>query len=177
MADQMIAHILAMNVVAPLAALAWLAARSDRRPARALAPATALQIVLLWGWHLPAAMGIAAASAWASGAMLLSLLAAAAWFWWSVFGAPAEARWRALGALLVTGKLFCLLGVLLTFAPRAIYGAHVPHTAPGNAVADQQLAGLIMLAACPLTYTLTAVFLAYRWLVAIDRLPQLARLA
>jgi putative membrane protein len=49
--------------------------------------------------------------------------------------------------------------VLITFAPRAIYGhAHA------GALADQQLGGLIMLIVCPLTYILAAVVIVTRWL-------------
>jgi putative membrane protein len=57
-------------------------------------------------------------------------------------------------ALLLTGKLTCLLAVLLVFAPRALY----PHAA----LADQQFAGLLMLAACPLSYLGAALVITLR---------------
>jgi putative membrane protein len=87
----------------------------------------------------------------------------------------ARAGWSALAALLVTGKLFCLLGVLLTFAPRAIYGqiALLPLcfgiVSPRPILHDQQLAGLLMLAACPVVYVTAAIVIARRRLAALDR--------
>jgi putative membrane protein len=98
--------------------------------------------------------------------MHLSLAAAALWFWLAVLSDRSALRWRALVALALTGKLFCLLGVLLVFAPRLLYAAHP--VAPGQPVAaglaDQQLAGLMMVVACPLTYVLAAVIIAARGL-------------
>jgi putative membrane protein len=83
-------------------------------------------------------------------------------------------RWRALFALLLTGKLFCLLGALLVFAPRLLYGDpaaghawHTPET--GDALADQHLGGLLMLAVCPLTYVLAGVIIAAQWLRDLAR--------
>jgi putative membrane protein len=57
--------------------------------------------------------------------------------------------------------------VLLTFAPRALYASHT-HL---GTLDDQQLAGLIMLIACPATYLLAAVILAGRWLYGLDTKP------
>ena len=55
-----------------------------------------------------------------------------------------------------------MLGALLVFAPRPIYssGHH------GFDLADQQLAGLLMLAACPLSYVLAAIVIAVETLLA-----------
>ena len=69
----------------------------------------------------------------------------------------------------MTAKLFCLLGALLVLAPRPIYAAHSgPHhpVVPSGltALEDQQLAGLLMLAACALTYVAAGAIIAARWL-------------
>ena len=108
--------------------------------------------------------------------MHLSLIGAALWFWHSVILAAERSSWRALGALLITGKLFCLLGVLLAFASRPLYSqaalAHSGHSAHINAgmlLPDQQFAGLLMLIACPLTYVLAGVIIAARWMAEIER--------
>jgi putative membrane protein len=72
-----------------------------------------------------------------------------------------------LFALLVSGKLFCLLAVLLVFAPRFFYGAHGTHShggMPVDQLADQHLAGLLMLVVCPLSYVAAAVAIAAQWL-------------
>ena len=64
-------------------------------------------------------------------------------------------------ALMVSAKLFCLLGILMILAPRALYAGH--HGAAID-LADQHLAGLLMITACPLTYLALATFLAARWI-------------
>lgn len=159
---QMLSHILAMNAIAPLIAMAVLRSVSRRTWARCLLAATLAQAVLLWAWHAPPAVAAAMRSDWLHGGMQVSLFAAALLFWLAVF-ACREARWRAILSLLVTGKLFCLLGVLLVFAPRALYPGM-----SGAALADQQLAGLLMLVACPATYLVAGVVLAARWLGRIE---------
>jgi putative membrane protein len=179
----MAVHILAMNVVAPVALLALrslLPAESGRFGGQRIGTAATLQLVLLWGWHLPPATQFAVTASTGALAMHLSLLFAALWFWHCILFVGREPRWRSLLALLITGKLFCLLGVLLTFAPRPLYprladsylhGGHVLNEA--TLLSDQQLAGLLMLVACPLTYVLASVVLAARWLLdwKVDRSP------
>ena len=85
------------------------------------------------------------------------LLIAAMLFWLSLLSLPEPRRWHALPALLLTGKLVCLLAALLVFAPRALYGASHQHAALMQPLDDQQLAGLLMIAACPLSYLVAAV--------------------
>ncbi|WP_246727806.1 cytochrome c oxidase assembly protein [Chelativorans sp. Marseille-P2723] len=171
-------HILAMNVAAPFLVVLWrVLARPPVKTTYAgwVWPASLTQIALLWSWHMPAPMAAAFAVPALQLLMHASLFAAALWFWRCVMEDAEEVRWKALGALLVTGKLFCLLGVLLAFAPRVLYpraaelwtGSH--HVAEGVLLPDQQLAGLIMLAVCPLTYVLAGVVIAARWLRDIER--------
>lgn len=158
----MAGHILLMNVVAPL--LASLLHDGREVSGRTLLVASLLHLVLLWAAHLPGVM------AWYhhDTAMLLSgtvLFAAALWFWRAVLGQGGARRWRGLLALLLTGKLYCLLGVLLVFAPRPLYPGH------GSApilLADQQQAGLLMVVACPLSYVLAAVIIAAGWMNALE---------
>lgn len=167
LSSQMAQHIVLMNLVAPLAVVAMLTQLRQRQidipdPGRWIAPATVLQLGLLWFWHAPAVQG--AHSPVLHVAMMMSLTASALFFWWTVL-APGRRRWRALLALLVTGKLFCLLGVLLTFSPRPLYASgHAGHGIGAELLADQQLAGLLMLIACPATYVLAGLILAARWL-------------
>jgi putative membrane protein len=161
-------HILLMNVLAPLLALALVSGgHTTFASGRSLAAASAIQLVALWGVHAPATWGMASPAAH----LLLQglLFATALGFWWAVMAQPPAQSWRALFALLVTGKLFCLLGALLVFAPRALYPglaaahAHPGHAGPGG-LEDQQLAGLLMLLACPLSYVLAGIVIAARWL-------------
>jgi putative membrane protein len=179
LAHHMAVHILAMNLAAPLAAFFFRAFNpvTGWSISRWLWPAVALQLALLVGWHLPVVLAFAFASDAALAAMHLSLFLAALWFWLAVFAAADETAWRSLAALLGTGKIFCLVGVLLAFAPRPIYAAvGMSHgSAPPSAselLADQQLAGLLMLIACPLAYVLAGIVIAARWLSAIDKPPE-----
>jgi putative membrane protein len=169
----MLGHILLMNILAPAIVLFCRAADFATPRAihhRWISAATMIQIAVLWGWHLPIAVEWAAGSAVVMAAMSLSLFAVALFFWFTIFAAVGHARWRALGSLLITGKLFCLLGILLTFAPRLLYStSHAHHADP---LSDQQLGGLLMLIACPLTYVLAAVIISARWLTEIDRSAQ-----
>jgi putative membrane protein len=176
LADHMAVHIVSMNLAAPLAAMAWRALSVPARPAAThpLALATVFQILLLWGWHAPPVLQAALASPALHWLMQISVFAAALWFWACVFEATGARRWRALFALLVTGKLFCLLGVLLVFAPRALYALDLAghmHGAAGSPLEDQQLAGLLMIVACPLTYVLAGVVIAARWVLELDDQP------
>jgi putative membrane protein len=86
------------------------------------------------------------------------LLLSSVWFWLAIFDRTGARLRGKVAALLLTGKLFCLYAVLLTFAPRVLYG-----DAARIDLADQQLAGLLMITACPLTYVLAAVVLISRW--------------
>ena len=163
-ARHMGSHMVLMNAVAPLLALAVIASgRGLSRMASgyALTAATVLQLALLWGWHAPPALGVALQTAAGHAAMQATLLASALWFWCAVFADRTALRWRALLALLVTGKLFCLLGVLLIFAPRLVYPelAHGGRVV-GSTLADQQLGGLLMVVVCPLTYVLAGIVLS-----------------
>ena len=178
LAEHMAAHIFAMNVVAPLLVLAtkrFLPENAKDRLQGSIGPASVAQIVLLWAWHLPRSFAFAAASPAGMAAMHVSLFAVALWFWASVVAEAEASRWRSLGALLITGKLFCLLGVLLAFAPRPLYAEAAQAHAGGhmvmNLLADQQLAGLLMLVACPLTYVLAGIVIAARWIAEIERRP------
>jgi putative membrane protein len=165
-----------MNCLAPLAILATRTifhARLRENSSRWITAADGGQIATLWAWHLPPALEWAMDSSVGAVLMSISLGVAALWFWSIVIDCATDTVGRALLSLLVTGKLFCLLGVLLTFAPRPLYGiAASPHAAHAvDRLADQQLAGLLMLVFCPLTYVLAAIVITARWLTKIHDRP------
>lgn len=160
----MVAHIALMNLVAPALAL-LLANRMPPAATNRLFTATAVQIAVLVLAHAPPAL---AAAHHSIGWHLLAqavLLAASFWFWCGVVTAAGARRWRAIAALLVTGKVFCLVGAIFTFAPRPLVQG-LPLPLP-EALADQQLAGLLMLAACPLTYVLAGIVVSVLWLAEL----------
>jgi putative membrane protein len=168
--SHMCAHIWLMNAVAPAVALvaAGNGTNSPAASGAALVAATVAQMALLWAAHAPPVLHAASTSSVLHFLMQLSLFASALWFWRVVLAQRGAARWRSLLALLVSGKLFCLLAVLLVFAPRFFYGGHeLGHSNVGSNVdqlADQHLAGLLMLVVCPLSYVAAAVVIAAQWL-------------
>jgi putative membrane protein len=168
-------HILLMNLAAP--GLALSAHAFSRAPIRASAKflfvATAMQIAALWIAHSPPVVAASMQSFAIHVLIHAMLLASALSFWVSILSQDGTARWRAILALLATGKLFCLLAALLVFAPRALYPTHAGHgdqmVAAADLLSDQQLAGLLMLVICPLTYVFAGVLIAERWLSELRR--------
>jgi putative membrane protein len=101
---------------------------------------------------------------------LHALLFAVALAFWTSVAAAVTHRWQAMLALLISGKFACLLGVLLIFAPRRLFGVHAEHVAhTATSLIDQQLAGLLMITACPLSYVLPAVMLAVQAVNGLGR--------
>lgn len=172
LAKHMALHILAMNLLAPLLAYVWHRSRSaDASLNLSLTAVTTLQLVALWSWHVPAAFASATTLPVMGATMHMTLFLAALLFWRTVIDTATRAPWQSIAALLITGKLFCLLGVLLSFAPRPLYGsalrdAVLPHHME---LADQQTAGLLMLIACPLTYVLAGILIVRQWFVSSER--------
>ena len=164
-ARHMSLHLVLMNVLAPAAA----AAAVMVAPVAVLVPVwlwigAAAQIAVLWLWHAPALYALSTLPHPVHLALHGPLLASALLFWCAVAGAAGAMRWQAVLALLLTGKLTCLLAVLLVFAPRPLYQVHALHDAGdvSSALADQQFAGLLMLAACPLSYLGAALLITLR---------------
>jgi len=153
-------HIIAMNIAAPVIAAIIVAERrgGDTTPFW-LWVATVAQIASVWIAHAPpvqtAAMAFPAVQLAAHGVLLMAALS----FWILLLSLPEARRWHALPALLLTGKLVCLLAALLVFAPRTLYGTGHAHGPPVDRLDDQHLAGLLMIAACPLSYLVAAVII------------------
>ncbi len=143
-------HILAMNFVAPLVA-AIVAARRQIQDTRPLGLwiSTVIQIAAIWIVHAPSIQTFAITVPAAQLAIHAALLAAAFWFWLHLLCLPDARRWHGLLALLLTGKLVCLLAVLLVFAPRSLYGTGHGHATSLPSLDDQHLAGLLMIVGMP----------------------------
>lgn len=142
MAGHMAAHMIAVAIAAPLIVLGVQGSRLDpaQRWPRLATPLTAAMIeaVIVWGWHVPALRGLAAHHPAALAGEQASFLAAGLLLWSAVL-APRH-RAAGVGALLVTSMHMTLLGALIGLAPRVLYSHHGP-----DALADQQIAGVIML--------------------------------
>ena len=149
----MTAHMAVVAIAAPLLAYGLAGSRLD--PARrwptvvAPLPMSLVELAVVWGWHLPAARAFAATGP-AALALEQALFLAAGLLLWSAClgtrGAATSAR-RAAGvvALLLTTMHMTLLGVLITLAPRPLFGAAGSGWLP-SPLADQQVGGVIMLA-------------------------------
>jgi putative membrane protein len=149
-------HILSMNVVAPLAAAMVVRRRAARAiPATFLWTFTAAQMLALWFLHTPRFHALAAHAPAISLAVQGLLAGLALGFWIATLRLGVRQRWHAPAALLLTAKLACLMAAFLIFSPRVLYAAHA-HAAPVG-LADQQLAGLLMIVTCPLSYLTAAV--------------------
>ena len=167
--ELMLQHMLLMNLIVP-GSIHALRPVIPATASRSWPLATATQLVLLWGWHLPPALEAATSSPMIMLAMIISLTAGAAWFWLAIYATPADEHWRSIFALLVTGKFFCLLGALLVFAPRSLFSAaadsHI--VLVSESLADQQMAGLVMLVVCPLIYITAGVLMASSWFLRME---------
>lgn len=158
-AQHMAVHIAAMNAGAPLLAAVIITRLTgpELRPGWLWASALG-QAVALWATHIPAIQNAAMAHPAFQVALHIGLFMTALMFWLSVLALSATQPWHAIAALLLSGKLVCLLAALLVFAPRTLYGGH--HHA--HALDDQQLAGLLMIVACPLSYLIAAIVITAR---------------
>jgi cytochrome c oxidase assembly factor CtaG len=115
------------------------------------AAALALYVGLMWLWHLPALYELALDHAWAHALEHASFFTAGIAFWWYLIE-PVPPRRRITGpwalAYLATAKLLMgVLGVILAFAPDALYSTYedAPRTWGLTAVEDQNMGGLVMM--------------------------------
>lgn len=153
MTGHMAGHMIAVAVAAPLLALATTGTRADPafRWPRVITPMAMmlLELLTVWGWHLPALRAAADASPVLSALEHLSFLAAGLLLWSAAFHGPTRAS--GIGALLLTSMHMTLLGVLIGLAPRPLYhGMH--HSGGLDPLADQQLGGVLMLVVGGVSY-------------------------
>jgi len=130
--------------------------------------ALASYVAVLWLWHAPvayqAAMGGGLVHALEHGTMLL----VGCLFWASVLPAAGGTHRRAgaVAALLAASFAGGGLGALMTLSPVAWYPAYeaVAAATGGDAMRDQQLAGLLMWMPMGAVHAIAAVVVAGRWL-------------
>jgi putative membrane protein len=159
----MIMHLLVVAVAAPLLALAVVGTRYDFSPRIPLLfaplPASLLEFAAVWGWHAPALHAFARSSAVGVTLEQASFLAVGFVLWLACIGERGGGRAAGVFGLLFTSMLMTLLGALLALAPRALYGhAHHVSGAP-SAVDDQNLGGVVMLAAGGAAYLIGGLIL------------------
>ncbi len=151
----MIAHMTAVAVAAPLIAygLSGTALDPARRWPRVVAPLqmSLMELVVVWGWHVPAARALAAESAVGLAVEQASFAVVGVGLWAACYGtrdsAASMRRAAAVLALLWTTMHMTLLGALITLAPRPLYPGHADGALPWGLtpLADQQVGGVVML--------------------------------
>jgi len=152
-------HVVLIAAVAPLLAVAVPQRRASLLP---LAVLVAAHAAILWVWHAPGAYAWGLASVPAYWLMQISLLGSA-WLMWRAILARTTPSGAALVALVATIAQMGLLGALIVFAPAPLYLVHLAATAPWglSALADQQLAGLLMWVPAALPYLGIGLWLAW----------------
>lgn len=162
-------HMAVVALAAPLIAVGLAGTRFDPtgRLPLLFSPllAAMLEFVVVWGWHLPALHGAARAGGWVLVAEQGSFLAAGLLLWLSCLGSAAGGGFAGalIGTLglLVTSMHMTLLGALIAFAGRPLYG-HLHGDDTTSVVADQQMGGVIMLFAGGAVYLAGGLFLMAR---------------
>ncbi|NJC33933.1 putative membrane protein [Sphingomonas jejuensis] len=142
MTGHMIGHMLAVAVAGPMLAIGLQPVLANRRLPGAIA-AMLIELAIVWGWHMPA---VRAATDMSLALMLVeqaSFLAAGTLLW----TAALRERVGGVAALLLTSMHMTLLGALIGLAPRRLYPMMAMHGGFGglDALADQQLGGVVML--------------------------------
>lgn len=142
----------------------WPGTRAWRALSGSLGLTAALHGLLLWGWHLPAAFELALRHEAVHWLEHVTLLGSGILFWRALLRAQGAARLWGLVQVLVTIVHSGMLGALLTLAPAPLYGHYTRLLGAPAALADQQLAGLIMWVPMGAVYLLAAAVFAARLL-------------
>lgn len=102
-------------------------------------------LLALWLWHFPPAYAWSLRNDVVYWLMQISLIAASVMLWQAVLGGQ-DRQGERIGVGIASTVHMGFLGALLTFAPRAVYPSHWGSTEAWglSALADQQLAGLLM---------------------------------
>jgi putative membrane protein len=191
-AAHMVQHVILLAIAAPLlavgaplptllwalpptsrrAGLHWwrrlLRAHSARRWVGWAIAALVLQAATMWVWHLPVLYEAALHNSAIHATEHLSLLTTAVAFWWSVAGGRRSRFGAGVLVVFVGGFPGTALGAALLLAPHPWYSSYVTSTAP-KALADQQMAGVVMWSVAGVAYVIAAAILFGAWLANDER--------
>ncbi|HYC58734.1 MAG TPA: cytochrome c oxidase assembly protein [Thermoanaerobaculia bacterium] len=132
-----------------------------------------LHALILWIWHVPTLFEAALHDETIHAFQHLGFFLTAALFWWALI----HGRYGRLGYGVAILYVFAtamhtqILGALLTFGSRSWYPTHAARTAAAgvNAVADQQLAGIVMWIPFGMVFLCVALALFSAWLGEAER--------
>jgi cytochrome c oxidase assembly factor CtaG len=191
-AGHMVQHVLLLAVAAPFLAvgaplptllwalppvtrargLGWwrrlLRVHSSRRWVAWAVATLLVQAATMWVWHLPALYEAALRSPPLHALEHLSMLATATAFWWAVAGGRRTRFGAGVLVVFVGGFPGTALGAALLLAPNPWYPSYVTSTVP-KALADQQLAGVVMWSVAGVAYVIAAAVLFGAWLANGER--------
>lgn len=153
-------HVILISIVAPLLAIALPWRNGPLLPLSAL---TLLSALTVWIWHAPSAYEWGIQATLPYWLMQASLLITS-WLFWREILSPLARIGGSLIALATYIGQMGFLGALLVFSPYAVYAPHLGTTAPFglSALADQQLAGLLMWVPAMLPYMAAGLWLVLR---------------
>lgn len=142
--------------------------------AQALGLACATQLAVMGLWHMPTATAAALRSDGIHWLMHVSFLLAGFWFWaalWHRVRDPGAGVGPAMVAIVAVMMPMGFIGALLTFSRRVLYPVYaVRAQALGlEAIADQQLAGLIMWVPASVPYVIGGLWLMREGLRRAER--------
>lgn len=135
-------------------------------------PVSVVELIVVWGWHTPAAHHLARGSAAGFVVEQGSFLVSGLLVWIAALGGSArerESRGAAgIVALLLTSMHMTLLGALLALPPRPLFdhGAHAAASPALTPLEDQHLGGAIMLLAGGASYLAGGLWLTVQLLRA-----------
>ena len=116
----------------------------------------AVEFAVVWAWHVPALRDVADMSSAVALLEQTMFLGVGVLLWRAALARPAAG----VAALLLTSMHMTLLGALIGLSPRPLYAMMAMHPAPGlNALADQQLGGVVMLLVGGASYCLGGLWL------------------
>lgn len=132
-----------------------------------------LHAIVLWAWHIPFLFEAALHNETIHVIQHLGFFLTAALFWWALI----HGRYGKLGYGVAVLYIFAtamhaeVLGALLTFGSHTWYPTHASRTAAAgvSAVADQQLAGIVMWIPFGVVFVLIALGLFAAWLGEAER--------
>lgn len=141
----------------------------DGAARRTAAAGLVISTVVLLAWHTPLAFQAALRSNTLHALEHLTLLVTAIFFWWPILTAGLRQRIGtgfAIVEVLVATTVMTVLGAMLTFSPAVWYPAYATaERAHGiGALADQQLAGLLMWIPSGMLYLVIIAVLFVRWI-------------
>ncbi|NGN45067.1 cytochrome c oxidase assembly protein [Mesorhizobium sp. CGMCC 1.15528] len=181
-ASHMLAHMGVVAIAAPLLAIVVSGSRFDLLARSSISTpivASVVELFVVWLWHAPAMRALAERSVLVTVMEQSSFLAAGLFLWLSCIGyrtsedTAARSGVGALG-LLLTSVHMTLLGVLLSLAPRPLYGLDEV-TCFGvtlSAQGDQHAGGVIMLAVGAVVYLIGGLVLLGRILSEPNAMQQ-----